>query len=132
MIAPLLTWGDWLTSPGFGGTAAVVAAVIAWLGVRRSTRVQSQTASRVLRAERENARKDQWWDRLKWAVELALSSDEATSNAGLEALRAINETEGFDRDELNFLARIADLFLADAESGTLEPDEEDHDGHAAE
>lgn len=52
---PMLTWGQWLTSSGFGGTAAVLAAVIAFVGVRRTSRVQ-----------RDNARKDQWWDRLEW------------------------------------------------------------------
>lgn len=120
-VVPLLTWGQWLTSPGFGGSAAVVAAVITFVGVRRAAAVQ-----------RENARRDQWWDRLKWAVDLALSDDEATANAGLEAMRAITETEGFDDDELNFIAHITDLFLLDTESGTLEQDQEDADGHVVE
>jgi len=109
MTHPLLTWGDWLTSPGFGGTAAVVAAVLALIGVRRSTAVQ-----------RENARKDQWWDRLKWAVDLVLSGDEAAANVGLAALTAITQAQGFDTDELNFLERITELFLEPDESGTLE------------
>jgi len=117
VIYPLLSWGEWLTSPGFGGAAAVVAAVIAFLGVRRSTATQ-----------RENARKDQWWDRLKWAVELALDPDEAKAHAGLEALQAMTETtQGLDEEELSFLARITDLFLVEDESGTLEQDQEDND-----
>lgn len=120
MIAPLLTWGDWLTSAGFGGTAAVVAAVIAFFGVRRAAATQ-----------RENARKDHWWDRLKWAVDLVLSGDEGKANVGLTALLAITEAKGFDRDEWNFLRRIADLFLATDPSGTLEADEgeEEPDEH---
>lgn len=109
MIYPLLTWGAWLTSSGFGGTMAVSAALIAFLGVSRTATTQ-----------RENARKDQWWDRLKWAIDFVLSGDEDKANVGLTALAAITEAEGFDRDEWNFLRRIADRFLGPAPSGTLE------------
>jgi hypothetical protein len=105
----LLTWGDWLTSSGFGGTTAVVAAALAFLAARRSAAVQ-----------RENAHKDQWWDRLKWAVELALSGDEAGANVGLAAFTAIAQAEGSDADELEFIKRINGLFLATGKSGTLE------------
>lgn len=121
-MPPLLTWGQWLTSSGFGGAAAVAAALVAFIGVLRASAVQ-----------RENARKDQWWDRTKWAVDLVLSGDEASANVGLAALAAITEAEGFDRDEINFLRRITDLFLLEDESGTLEAGigqgEEDTDGH---
>lgn len=112
-VSALLTWGQWLTSPGFGGAAAVVAAVLALIGVRRASAVQ-----------RQNARKDQWWDRLKWAVDLVLSGDEARANAGLAALTAITQAHGFDQDELNFVERIAGLFLEPEESGTLEAEAE--------
>ena len=105
----LLTWGQWLTSSGFGGTAAVLAAALALIGVRRSSAIY-----------RENARKDQWWDRLKWAVDMVLSGDEQRANVGLAALSAIAEAQGFDRDELTFLRRVTDLFLLEDESGTLE------------
>lgn len=104
---------DWVRTPGFGGAAAVAAAVVAFLGVRRSNATQ-----------RENARKAQWWDRLKWAVELALSPDEAQSAAGLTALEAITEATGFDPDEANFIANIANLFLGGDPSGRLEGEED--------
>lgn len=108
---PMLTWSQWLTSAGFGGTAAVLAAGIAFIGVRRTSRVQ-----------RDNARKDQWWDRLKWAVDLILAGDEAKANVGLSALDAIAKTPGFDADEQRFLRAVTQLFLLEDESGTLEPD----------
>lgn len=119
---PLLSWGQWFTSAGFGGTAAVIAALLALIGVRRAAAVQ-----------RENARKDQWWDRLKWAVDLILSGDESSANVGLAALAAIAQAQGFDDDELNFLQQISSLFLGPDESGTLdgEPEqqpEEEADG----
>lgn len=106
---PMLTWGQWLTSSGFGGAAAVLAAVIAFVGVRRTSRVQ-----------RDNARKDQWWDRLKWAADLILSGDEDKANVGLSALDAIAKTPGFDADEQRFLRAVTQLFLLDDESGTLD------------
>lgn len=127
-MTALLTWGEWLTSAGFGGTAAVVAALLALVGARRSAAVQ-----------RENARKDQWWDRLKWAVDLILSGDEPSANVGLAALAAITQAQGFDADELDFIERINSLFLEADESGTLdvesqqgqrfEEGKEDADGH---
>lgn len=54
MSVPLLAWGTWLTSPGFGGTTAVVAAAIAFVGVGRTVGVQ-----------REAHRKQQWRERAR-------------------------------------------------------------------
>lgn len=94
--------------------------MIAFFGVRRAAATQ-----------RENARKDHWWDRLKWAIELVVSGDEDKANVGPTALLAITESKGFDRDEWNFLRRISDLFLAIDASGTLAigEGEEEPDGH---
>lgn len=116
MIASELALGDWLTSAGFGGAAAVAAAAIAYAA-----------AWRTARAHRDSSRRDQWWDRLKWAVELALSPEPTRSAAGLRALEAIMDATGFDDDEWKFIANIADVFLVDDRSGTLES-EEDADG----
>lgn len=111
--APELTFGGWLTSAGFGGFAAVVAAAIAYAAARWTARVH-----------RDSSRHDQWWDRLKWAVELALSAEPARSAAGLRALAAIMDATGFDEDELKFIANIAGGFLVDGQSGTLESEED--------
>lgn len=113
MMVPQITFGDWLTSAGFGGVAAVVAAAIAYAAARWTAR-----------AHRDSSRRDQWWDRLKWAVELALSPEPARSAAGLRALEAIMDATGFDDDEWKFIANIADVFLGEDLSGTLESEED--------
>lgn len=77
-----LTWGTWLTSSGFGGTAAVVAACIAFLA-----------ASRSVRGQRETARKQQWWDRARWALDLTLSEDRVHRIVGLEVLDALGASD---------------------------------------
>lgn len=79
---PLLTWAEWLTSPGFGGTAAVFAATIAFIGVARS-----------VKAQRDTARKQQWWERAKWALDLTLSADSVSRTIGLEVLDALGHSE---------------------------------------
>jgi len=116
MATVAITAGEWLKSPGFGGLAAVVAASIAYVGVRRSTAVQ-----------RKNARTDQWWDRLKWAVELALSPEPTKYKAGIRALEAVIDATGYDADEATFVANVADVFVEADGSGTLDSEEDSDD-----
>ena len=75
-------WQDWVMSPGFGGLAAVVAAVVAFLGVGRT-----------VKAQREADRKQQWWDRARWALDLTLAEDTTTRTIGLEVLDALSRSE---------------------------------------
>ncbi|KNX39685.1 hypothetical protein [Luteipulveratus halotolerans] len=50
--------GEWARSPGFGGVAAVAAAVIAY-----------RAASKNAKSQADQAVEDRWWDQAKWAVE---------------------------------------------------------------
>ncbi len=52
---PEVDWESFLRSPGFGGTAAVVAAPIAFWAAARSRR-----------AENERAREARWWEQARW------------------------------------------------------------------
>ncbi len=74
--------GGWLSSPGFGGAAAVAAASIAYAGVVRS-----------VRSQREATRRQQWWERARWALDLTLSDDSTTRTIGLEVLDALGSSE---------------------------------------
>ena len=76
------TFGQWLMSPGFGGLAAVAAASIAFFGVSRNVKVQ-----------REANRKQQWWERAKWALDLTLNDDSTTRTVGFEVLDALASSE---------------------------------------
>lgn len=76
------TFGQWLMSPGFGGLAAVLAATIAFLGVSRNVKVQ-----------REANRKQQWWERARWALDLTLNDDSTTRTVGFEVLDALAGSE---------------------------------------
>lgn len=58
-------------TPGFAGLLAVVAAVIAYSGTVR------------------NARKERWWKRAEYAMNLTLSNDESLQVAGLEMLDSL-------------------------------------------
>ncbi len=54
-----LAVGAWLTSPGFGGLAALVAAVIAYRGITK--RIGADRALAVEADERQR-----WWEVLQW------------------------------------------------------------------
>jgi hypothetical protein len=76
------SFAQWLMSPGFGGTAAVVAAGIAWAGVNKS-----------VKAQRQVNRKQQWWERARWALDLTLNDDSITRAVGFEVLDALANSE---------------------------------------
>lgn len=82
MLGAGFGWDEWLMSPGFGGTAAVVAALVAFFGVSRTVSVQ-----------REANRKQQWRERARWALDLTLAEDTTTRAIGLEVLDALSRSE---------------------------------------
>lgn len=92
----------WLQTPGFGGTAAVLAAVIAFAGVRRQTRLNA------------------WWQRAEWALDL-LTRAESTDNdrdLALEAITALQGSRLAKKDEQTFLRGVADYLLDPLGDGT--------------
>lgn len=76
----VLTWlNDWTQTAGFAGVAAVIAAVIAYGGVRRSNRSAAQLAAA-----------NQWWEQARWASE-RLSGDDKSAAIGLAAFAELLE-----------------------------------------
>lgn len=92
---------EWLTSAGFGGTAAVVAALVAYLGVRKTVRQQ-----------RLNARKDQWWERARWALDRTLSEDARVRAVGFSVLEALGDSEYAAEHEFDVVDAAMDAQLA--------------------
>lgn len=88
----------WMQTSGFGGAAAVVAATLAFMGVRRQTRLNA------------------WWQRAEWALDLITRADATDEQVetGLVALGALQKSRLAKTDEQNFLAGIAT-------SSTLDP-----------
>lgn len=88
------TWFFWFPdfaqSPGFAGLLAVVAAVVAYVA---STR---------------NARKERWWKRAEYALDLTLSKDESEQQTGLEMLDALASR---NPEEQAFIAAAIHWFL---------------------
>lgn len=92
---------EWIRTPGFGGAAAVVAAAIAYAGVRRNARVQ-----------REASRKEQWWDRAKWALDLTLSNVPEEREVGYAMLDALADSEWAQEHESDVIAAATEPALA--------------------
>jgi hypothetical protein len=94
------TWGGFLMSPGFGGTAAVIAAGVAYLGVVRN-----------VRAHREANRKQQWWERARWALDLTVSDDSSTRAVGFSVLDALARSEWAGEHEAEVIDAAVDAAL---------------------
>lgn len=92
-VWPWLT--DFLQSAGFGALAAVLAAVIAFIGVRRQTRL------------------DAWWQRAQWALELLtrVGGERTDDVVALAALRALRTTRLAKREEQRFLRAVVDEYV---------------------
>lgn len=71
-------WRAAISGPPMAGLFAIIAAIIAFTPAMRSTAIA-----------RENAAREQWWNRAKWALDLAGSDDQddrEVANAALKAL----------------------------------------------
>ena len=111
-LAATLDWlREWLLSPGFGGAAAVLAAVIAFFAARRQAEVN-----------RIAGRKEQWWKRAEWALNLTLSDKSENRIVGLDTLDALSRSEWAAEHEGDVIAAATEWAL-----GEPEP----HDGQAA-
>ncbi|MEH0110652.1 hypothetical protein V6N00_13155 [Tersicoccus sp. MR15.9] len=123
------TWVDgWLHSPGFAGTAAVLAAGVAYLAARINASAQREGVA----AQRENserqddaARVDRWWDQMKWAIE-QIDGDSESQYLGIEALQQFAETAPGD-DELNLALRILSRLGVQEPATDPSVDDEDED-----
>jgi hypothetical protein len=106
-----VSWAQWVMSPGFGGLAAVVAAVVAFIGV-----------SRTVKAQREANRKQQWWERARWALDLTLEDDSTTRAIGFEVLDALARSEYASEHEAEVIdAAVAPALEAYVNQGEDEP-----------
>ncbi|TFD12873.1 hypothetical protein E3T35_06180 [Cryobacterium sp. TMT1-2-2] len=86
----LFWFPDFAQSPGFAGCLAVVAAVIAYI------------------ATTKNSRKEQWWKRAEYALNLTLAEEETTQITGLEMLDAL---ESKTEPERAFIKAATQWFL---------------------
>ena len=97
-----------VTSPGFAGLLAVIAAVIAYV------------------AATGNARRDRWWKRAEYALDRTLSTDEAEQLVGLAMLRTLRSRNHREQD---FIKAATDVFLdpnADGDDSDDDPLAGDH------
>jgi hypothetical protein len=110
-----VNWTSWLstfvTSPGFGGLAAVFAAGIAFAAARRSA-LEAARQAKEDRDQRNRAeRKAQWWARAEWALNLIVSGDTEQATIGHGMLRSLAESEWADEHEADVIAAATDEAL---------------------
>jgi hypothetical protein len=91
------TWGwKFVVSPGLGGLAAVLAAIIG-----------STTAiilgARERRARVRKDRKEQWWERAKWALDLTVDAETTKRSVGYRVLESLASSEWADEHESDII-----------------------------
>lgn len=86
-------WDSWLKSPGFGGLAAVFAAVIAFFAARLASRTSREQAEKDRTQRTVTERKSQWWARAQWALDLLKERETAIREMGLRVLEALGKSE---------------------------------------
>lgn len=90
----------WAMSPGFGGLAALAAAAVAYRGAVRS-----------IRNQRASTRKEQWWDRARWALDLTLSESGEERAVGFAVLEALASSEWAEEHETDVIAAATEPTL---------------------
>lgn len=116
----LYRWlSQWSRTAGFGGTAAIFAATIAYVAARQNARRQE-------RADR----KAQWWARAQWALDLTLVDDEHAQEVGFGMLNALANSEWAGEHEGDVIAAATEPALESSLSG--EPDVDDVEQLASE
>jgi hypothetical protein len=110
-------WRSFFTSAGFGGSAAVLAALIAYAAARQAantTRVQAEADREV--TERRD-RKAQWWLRAEWALNQVTSGTTERAEVGQKVLEALAGSEWAEEHEFDIIAAATEDALSAKEVG---------------
>jgi len=112
----MLQWVDeWIRTPGFGGAAAVVAALLAYSGAARERRGADARAT-----------EDRWWAQARWASGLIMSDSQAEITVGIEALDHL--VAEADVEASRFAQRVYELLIpGDDDAEVIEIVDEDED-----
>ncbi|MDN3311645.1 hypothetical protein QWJ90_11955 [Microbacterium oryzae] len=108
--ADIWPWlSDWIATPGFAGVAAIVAALVAFAGVRRQTRLNA------------------WWQRAEWALSLLTREerDDVDLEVALAALRVLRQSRLAKKEEQKFVRSIVDVVVLDPAGDGTEASDED-------
>ncbi|GAA1903881.1 hypothetical protein GCM10009737_00710 [Nocardioides lentus] len=92
---------EFFLSPGFGGAAAVVAALIAYAAARSRARIDRRLGER-----------SQWWARAEWALDLTRDADPYSQLMGWNALTTLVNSAPTDEDA-ELIAGAAEAAEAD-------------------
>lgn len=98
-------WRDFLTSAGFGGVMAVIAAVIAYLAARHGAASARNQAEEDRSQRTRSDRKEQWWARAQWALNEVVKGN---ADIGYKMLDALAESEWAGEHESDVIAAATD------------------------
>lgn len=105
------------TSAGFGGVAAVGAALVAFAAALYSVRSTREQAEADREQSERRERKEQWWSRAEWALTQVAHGGSAAV-IGLGVLEALGRSEWADQHEGDIIAAATDFALVTEELET--------------
>jgi hypothetical protein len=118
-------WRTFLTSAGFGGSMAVVAATIAYLAARHSAKSSRMQATEDREQRKISDRKEQWWARAEWALN-QVSSETGDTELGYRMLNALGQSEWAEEHEADIIAAATEEALSAEEidqDATADPED---------
>lgn len=98
-------WGTFFTSAGFGGSLAVIGAVVA-----SSVAFHNSRADRQQKASSDDLAR--WWDRFSWATEKAVSKVPSESVMGLTVLKQVMRTPWASSEDKVMALGVVDTIRA--------------------
>lgn len=104
-------------SAGFGGVAAVGAALVAFAAALYSVRSTRELADADREQNERRERKEQWWSRAAWALTQVAGGGSAAV-IGLGVLEALGRSEWADQHEGDIIVAATEFALATEELGT--------------
>ncbi|MCR2799486.1 hypothetical protein QNO21_10145 [Microbacterium sp. zg-Y818] len=98
-------WSTFLTSAGFAGSLAVVAAIIAAM-------ITWYNSHRDRRANREADDRTTWWGRFTWGCEKAVSTKHGESEMGLSVLKALLDAPWAREEDNVMVVDVANVIFS--------------------
>lgn len=95
---------DFVTSAGFGGLAALVAALVAYFGIRYQAQRQADSSSKTLRHQQLTDAAGTWWSTFQWTADRSFPADPASvplpPSLAVDTLRELAVTASNDAQNI--------------------------------
>lgn len=108
-------WDRFLTSAGFAGSMAVIAACIAgrttWTIAKKDRDQRDRVAQRDHERYESSENRTQWWARAKWVMDLMVHEDAGKRTVGFRAAGNLASSKSADDEDVLMLSEAVDALI---------------------